>query len=92
MSLLTEHTGVHGSDTARNQIEAVSVPLITSIGISVATPVIPIMNRVSFKLSSIGVSADYGTIPMKNYFKEKIVTIGVSVDKAEDGMLWYQIN
>jgi len=54
--------------------------------------IIPPVTRLKSKITSIGILEDYGVIPPKNYFKGKISTIGVSGDKAEDSIMFYQIN
>jgi len=65
---------------------------INTIGIVLDMGIIPPVTRLKSKISSIGIIEDYGVIPPKNYFKGKISTIGVSGDKAEDSILFYQVN
>ena len=65
---------------------------INTIGIVLDMGIIPPVTRLKSKISSIGIIEDYGVIPPKNYFKGKISTIGVSGDKAEDSIMFYQVN
>jgi len=65
---------------------------INTIGIVLDMGIIPPVTRLKSKITSIGILEDYGVIPPKNYFKGKISTIGVSGDKAEDSIMFYQIN
>ena len=65
---------------------------INTIGIVLDMGIIPPVTRLKSKITSIGILEDYGVIPPKNYFKGKISTIGVSGDKAEDSILFYQVN
>lgn len=65
---------------------------LNNIGISIDMGVIPPLRKLSFNLNNIGVSIDVGTIPPKNYFHSRIYNIGISLDKAQDSILFYQIN
>ncbi len=83
MSLLSEHLAIHSTDTARNQIEAVSVPRISSIGLVLDFGIVPSNNAnksLISKISRIGVTIDYGAVPNKNYFPTRINTLGIIVD------------
>jgi len=65
---------------------------INTIGITLDMGTIPPVNRVKSKIRSIGIMENFGVIPPKNYFKGKISTIGISGDKAEDSIMFYQVN
>lgn len=92
MSLQSEHLARHPADIARNQIEAVSIPLLSSFGITLDCGTIPPFNRFPCKLVALGIQLDCGILLTTQSFKSKILSIGISTDKAEDSVFFYQVN